>query len=621
MLDRLLGKEIAGYVRRYKFLIFCAILPACIAAILAAAPAEMLPSFIDNMTNDMSQDVTKKITKDIHRDNEPIPFTIKLPVWDKDASFPIKLKKIEIIEGKTTNSLLVLLSFLIFISVIIRSFALYLSELSAAAFTNRAINDIRIDLYKKFTKLHLSFYHEYKIGELISRSTADLTLMQASISNIIIGLVQHPLTALFLLLSALKINYKLTLVVMIVTPVIVGVTRLFGIKVKKHSARVQDATAQVTSAYQETLLCLKVVQGFCSFENHTVKFKKLTDFLYKKTMHWNRWVRGIGPIMDAIAFTALPVILIAGKIYYNLTLGELVALFYALSRAYSPVKNLSKVSNDIKTLQGATERVFGIINTRPEITEKENAVILPPHKGSIEFRDVCFSYKNSKPILKNVSFRVNAGEMVAFVGSTGAGKSTLMDLVPRFYDVNEGQILIDGIDIRDITLESLRKQIGIVSQEVLLFHDTIMNNINCSGSSADTDSIIAAAKAAHAHNFIMDQPRQYETIVGDRGSLLSGGQKQRISIARAILVNPSILLLDEVASALDAESEELIQKSIESLKGRCTIFAVAHRLSTIRNADRIFVLENGEVVESGTHRELMDKNGRFRQLYDMQFHA
>ncbi len=617
MLDRLLGKEIARYVRRYKLLIFCAILPACVAAVLASAPAEMLPSFIDNMTKDMSKDMSQ----DISRNNEPVPFTIKLPVWDKDSSFPIKLVKVEIIEGKTTNSLLILLSFLIFISVIIRSFTLYLSELLAAAFTNRAINDIRIDLYRKFTRLHLGFYHEYKIGELISRSTADLTLMQASISNIIIGLVQHPLTAMFLLISALKLNYKLTLIVMIVTPVIIGVTRLFGVKVKKHSARVQDATAQVTSAYQETLLCLKVVQGFCSLENHAAKFKKLTDFLYKKTMHWNRWVRGIGPIMDAIAFTALPVILILGKIYYNVTLGELVALFYALSRAYSPVKNLSKVSNDIKTLQGATERVFGIINTRPDITEKENAVILPKHKSSIEFRDVCFSYKNSKPILKNVSFRVNAGEMIAFVGSTGAGKSTLIDLVPRFYDVQEGQILIDGIDIRDVTLESLRKQIGIVSQEVLLFHDTIINNINCTGSSVDMDSIIAAARAAHAHDFIMDQPNQYNTVVGDRGSLLSGGQKQRISIARAILINPSILLLDEVASALDAESEELIQKSIESLKGKCTIFAVAHRLSTIRNADRIFVLENGEIVESGTHRELMNKNGRFRQLYDMQFHA
>ncbi|MBN1905956.1 MAG: ABC transporter ATP-binding protein [Deltaproteobacteria bacterium] len=617
MLDRLLGKEIAKYVRKYKLLMLCAILPACIAAILSVAPAEILPSFIDNMTKDMSKDISEGVPQD----NEPVPFTLKLPVWDKDASFPIKLKKIEIIEGKTPNSLLILLSLFIFISVIVRSFALYLSELAAAAFTNRAINDIRIDLYKKFTNLHLGFYHEYKIGELISRSTADLTLMQASISNIIIGFVQYPLTALFLLLSALKLNYKLTLVVMIVTPLIIAVTRLFGIKVKKHSARVQDATAQVTSAYQETLLCLKVVQGFCTFENHSGKFKKLTDFLYKKTMHWNRWVRGIGPIMDAIAFTVLPVILIAGKTYYNLTLGELVALFYALSRAYSPVKNLSRVSNEIKTLQGATERVFSIINTRPEIAEKENAVILPRHNSSIEFKDVCFSYKNSKPVLKNVSFRINAGEMVAFVGSTGAGKSTLMDLVPRFYDVKEGQILIDGIDIRDVTLESLRRQIGIVSQEVLLFHDTILNNINCTGSSVDTNSIIAAATSSHAHNFIMDQPKQYETIVGDRGSLLSGGQKQRISIARAILVNPSILLLDEVASALDAESEELIQKSIESLKGRCTIFAIAHRLSTIRNADRIFVLEKGEIVESGSHKELMDKNGRFRQLYDMQFHA
>lgn len=607
MLNRLLGKEIAGYINKYKLLMLCAILPACIAAVLAAAPIGMLAPLIDKGM--------------LENKNEPVAFTVKLPVWDSESSFPVRMHEVKIVEGKTSNSLLILLSILCAIAVILKSCALYLSELSAAAFTNRAINDLRLDLYKKFTHLHLGFYHEHKIGELISRSTADLTLMQTSISNIIIGLVQHPLTALFLIISAFILNFKLTIVVLIITPLIVGIIKLFGIKVKKHSARVQDATAKVTSAYQETLLCLKVVQGFCSRDNHSEKFKGLTGFLYKKTMHWNRWLRGMGPIMDSIAFIVLPVIIIVGKTYFNLTIGELIGLIVALSRSYPPVKNLAKISNDIKTLQGATERVFGIINTKPEIAEKENAVMIPRHKGSIEFKDVCFSYKNSKPILKNISFRINAGEMIAFVGSTGAGKSTLIDLIPRFYDVKEGQILIDGVDIRDVTLDSLRRQIGIVSQDVLLFHDTIINNINCTGSAVDMNTVIAAATAAHAHNFIIDQPNQYNTIVGDRGSLLSGGQKQRISIARAILINPSILLLDEVASALDAESEELIQKSIESLKGRCTIFAIAHRLSTIRNADRIFVLENGEIVESGSPQELMNKNGRFRQLYDMQFHA
>ena len=604
MLEKILGKEISKYLKKYKLLILCAILPACIASIMAVVPAEILPSLVD---------------KGMSTETEPVSLTIKVPVWDSDSSFPIKLENREFVKDTTPNSLLILVSIIFLISTIFKSITIYMSRMAAAAFSNRAIRAIRIDLYNKFISLHQGFYHEYKIGALISRSTADLTVMQSTISNIVIGLVMQPLMGLLFLLSALKMNYKLTLIVLITTPIILGLIRLFGRKVKKHSKKVQESTAEVTSAYQETLLCLKVVQGFCTIENHSGKFQELANILYKKTMHWNLWLRGLVPMMDSVMALILPAILIGGKIYFNHTLGELLALFYALSRTYTPVKQLAIINNDLKTLQGATERVFGILNTRPDIEDKEKAIPLPRHNKTIEFKNVSFSYKKENPILQNISFEVKAGEMVAFVGSTGAGKSTLMDLIPRFYDVTEGQILIDGMDIRDVTIESLRMQMGIVSQEVLLFHDTILNNISCRSSDIDMKDVIDAATAAHAHDFIMAQPDQYETVVGDRGSLLSGGQKQRISIARAILTRPSILILDEVASALDAESEELIQKAIESLKGKCTIFAVAHRLSTIRNADRIFVLEKGKIVESGTQKELMARDGRFRQLHHMQF--
>jgi ABC-type multidrug transport system fused ATPase/permease subunit len=259
------------------------------------------------------------------------------------------------------------------------------------------------------------------------------------------------------------------------------------------------------------------------------------------------------------------------------------------------------------------------METTPEITERPDAKILPKHEETIEFSGASFSYVPGIPVLENLSFRVNKGEMVAFVGSTGAGKSTLLDLVPRFYDVTQGRITIDGTDIRAVTLESLRKQISIVSQEILLFHDTITNNIRYGCPEKDMENVVEAAKAAHAHDFILEQPQGYDTLVGDRGALLSGGQRQRIAIARAILTNPSILILDEAASALDAESEELVQKAIERLRGGRTIFVVAHRLSTIRKADRIYVLESGKIVESGTQDDLMAVNGRFRQLHDMQF--
>jgi subfamily B ATP-binding cassette protein MsbA len=277
------------------------------------------------------------------------------------------------------------------------------------------------------------------------------------------------------------------------------------------------------------------------------------------------------------------------------------------------------MNNELRTLQGATERVFGILSTTSSIRDAEGAIELPRHRESIEFKDVSFSYDGGVPVLIDLSYSIKAGEMVAFVGSTGAGKSTLLELIPRFYDVTGGAITIDGTDVRRVTLASLRKQISTVSQEVLLFHDTIANNIRYARPDVGLEEVMGAAKVAHAHDFILAQPQGYESVVGDRGTLLSGGQRQRIAIARAVLADPSILILDEAASALDAESEQLVEASIDALRGGRTILVAAHRLSTIRKADRIYVLEEGKIIESGTREALLDLNGRFRQLHDIQF--
>ncbi|MDB9822391.1 ABC transporter ATP-binding protein/permease [Deltaproteobacteria bacterium] len=604
MLDRILGKDIAFYVRQHRVLVACAILLTTASAIFVVIPAYLLQPFVD---------------EGMKSGSDPAAWKIPWVAFKSGSIFSWQRTELVLIENISPNRLMVLLTFVAFLSVLFKSITIYLSELAAAAFSNRAIKSLRIALFEKFISLHQGFYHKHKIGALISRSTADLTVMQGSISNIVIGLVQYPLTALVFLIFLVLMNYQLTLIVFVIVPVIVGFIRLFGRKVKKHSKRVQDATADVTAAYQETLVCLKVIQAFCVGENRSQKFGELADLLYKKIMHWNRWLRGLGPLMDSTVFLILPAVLIAGKIYFHHTLGELLSMFYAFSRVYSPIKNLAKINNDLRSLQGATERVFGIMKTVPALKDKPDSKALPGHKDFIEFKNVNFSYEPGVPILKDISFRIKGGEVVAFVGSTGAGKSTLLDLIPRFYDVTGGSIIIDGNDIRDVTIDSLRRQIGIVNQEVLLFHDSIFNNIRCGLPYADMEMVSRAAKAAHAHDFIMEQPENYETLTGDRGTLLSGGQKQRIGIARSILANSSILLLDEVASALDAESERLIQKTIEGLKGERTIFIVAHRLSTIRNADRIFVLEKGRIIESGNHKELMGLNGRFRQLHDMQF--
>ncbi len=606
MLDYILGKNIAYYVKAHRGLILLAIILTAISSLFVVVPAYLLQPFID---------------EGMKAGSEPVTWKIPWISLEWDAGLHWQRGYLVLVEGVSPNRLLLLLTLVAFLSVLFKSITVYFGQLAGAAFSNRAIRSLRVDLFKKFVALPLGFYHKRKAGELISRSSADLTVMQERIANILIGLVQHPLTALVFLLYLFMMNTKLTLLVFFVFPVIWGLTRLFGRKVKKHSTKVQDAMSHVTSAYQENLLCLKVVQGFCISQGETRKFSRLAEELYKRVMHWNRWYLGIGPMMDSTVFIILPVVLVVGKIYFHHTLGELLSMVYAFSRVYSPIKSLARVNNELRTLEGATDRVFSILKTTPAIKDDDAAQVLPRHRGTIEFREVVFSYDSKTPVLKKISFDVAAGEMVAFVGSTGAGKSTLLDLIPRFYDVSEGSILIDGMDIRNVTLESLRRQIGLVSQEVLLFHDTIANNIGLGDPGKGMDAITAAAKEAHAHEFILGLPGGYDSVVGDRGTLLSGGQRQRIAIARAILSDPSILILDEAASALDAESERLVQDAIERLRAGRTILVVAHRLSTVRKADRIYVMEEGEIIEQGTREELMEMNGRFRQLYDMQFKA
>ncbi len=606
MLNRILGRDIAYYVKEHRALVICSLVLTALSSLLVVVPAYLLKPFID---------------EGMRSGTDPVSWKIPWIIIQTSPEISWHVTEKTIVEGVSPNRLLVLLTGIAFVSVLLKSITVYLGQLSAAAFSNRAIRSLRVDLFNKFLSLPLSFYHKNKVGELVSRSTADLTVMQDRIANILIGIVQYPVMVIVFMAYLFIMNIRLTLIVFITVPPIIGLIRLFGRKVKKHSTRVQEATSHVTSAYQENLVCLKEIQGFCIESHEASIFKSLADNLYKRVMRWNRWFLGLGPMMDSTVFLVLPAVLIIGKVYFHHTLGELMSMVYAFSRVYSPVKNLARINNELKTLQGATERVFSIMKTTPEIVERPDAITLPRHQKSIEFRNVYFEYKPGVPVLKDINFRIHYGEMVAFVGSTGAGKSTLLDLIPRFYDVTRGAILIDSVDIRDVTLKSLRGQIAMVSQEVLLFHDSIAENIAPGSGSDNMNKIISSAKIANAHEFILSQPGGYNTVVGDRGTLLSGGQRQRIAIARAIYSDPSILLLDEAASALDAESERLVQEAIEKLRGSMTILVVAHRLSTVKNADRIFVIEKGMIVESGTPQELISLNGRFKRLYDMQFRA
>jgi len=604
MLNYILGKDLAHYVKAHRGLLICSLVLTALSALFVVVPVYLIQPFIDEGMKTGTDPVTWKVPW----------LTLRF-----EGGFSLNRTEVILLDGVSPNRLVVVLASIGFLSMVIKSVIGYFSELASAAFSNRAIRSVRIDLFEKFVSLPLGFYHKQKAGELISRSTADLTVMQERISNILIGLIQYPLTALVFLAYLLFTNFTLTLTVFLAIPLIVGPVRLFGRKVKKHSSRVQENTSYVTAAYQETLLCLKVVQGFFMNQREAERFKDLTNRLYRSVMRWCRWNLGLGPILDSIAFFVLPGLFVVGKVYFHHSLGELIALMYAFQRLYAPVRNLAKMNNELRTLQGATERVFAIMRTTPSIRDPQGAIELSRHHQSIEFKDVSFAYEGGVPVLQNLSFLIKAGEMVAFVGSTGAGKSTLLELVPRFYDVTDGAVTIDGTDVRRVTLSSLRKQISTVSQEVLLFHDTIANNIRYARPDAGMEEVMEAAKAAYAHNFILEQPQGYDSVVGDRGTLLSGGQRQRIAIARAILADPSILILDEAASALDAESEQLVEASIDALRGGRTILVAAHRLSTIRKADHIYVLEGGRIVESGTREDLLGLNGRFRQLHNIQF--
>ena len=604
MLDYILGQDLAGYVKAHKGLLIASLVLTGVSALFMVIPVYLIQPFID---------------EGMKTGTDPVTWKIPWVVIHLDGGFSWEKTEIVLLDRVSPNRLVAVLGAIAFSFMLLRSMLSYLSELASAAFSNRAIRSVRVELFEKFLSLPLGFYHKQKSGELISRSTADLTVMQERISNILVGLVQYPLTALVFLVFLLLSNYKLTLLVFLAIPLVVGPVRLFGRKVKKHSSKVQENTSYVTAAYHETLLCLKVVQGFFMNRREAEKFQDLANRLYKSVMRWCRWDRGLGPILDSMAFLVLPGLFVVGKVYFHHSLGELIALMYAFQRLYAPVRLLAKMNNELRTLQGATERVFGILRTEPAIRDIPGAIALPRHHRSIEFKNVTFSYDGKGPVLEGVSLCIKAGEMVAFVGSTGAGKSTLLELIPRFYDVTSGAITIDGHDVRRITLASLRRQIATVSQVVLLFHDTIANNIRYARPEAGMEEVIQAAKAAYAHDFISAQPKGYDSVVGDRGTLLSGGQRQRIAIARAVLADPSILILDEAASALDAESEQLVEASIDALRGGRTILVAAHRLSTIRKADRIYVLEGGRIVESGTRENLLDMNGRFRRLHDIQF--
>jgi len=485
---------------------------------------------------------------------------------------------------------------------------------------NKVITDLRNRIYERLQGLSMTFYSDQRTGQLISRMLSDVTLM--NVADILNTLVSNIFMLAGLIIYLFYLNWFLALIAFIAFPLALYPLYRFGQVQRQYASKSQAKIGEMTSILHESIYGIRIIKAFSMEKQAMEKFRNTNRNIYDIAIRAIRNTVTSSRLMELIgAFGVAFIIWFGGHqvLSGRMSAGAFTAFGAALLSLYRPLKDLNGINQRIQQALAASERVFEILDAPVTVMEIENAADLPALKQGIVYQDVDFSYVPGKPVLQKINFKVMAGQMVALVGPSGAGKSTMVDLLPRFYDPERGRILIDGADIRDKTLKSLRAQIGIVTQETILFSDTISNNISVGSPDATKEEIIYAAKTANAHQFIIGTHDGYMTVIGERGMKLSGGEKQRIAIARAILKNPPILILDEATSALDTESEILVQQALANLMADRTTLVIAHRLSTVKRADLIIVLDQGKVVETGRHEELLAKNGLYRRLYDLQF--
>jgi subfamily B ATP-binding cassette protein MsbA len=492
------------------------------------------------------------------------------------------------------------------------------------------ITDLRNDLYDSILQRSAAFFHRHTTGTLVSTIVNDVERVQYAMSSVLAEFLQQFFTFVFTALVVVVLGRKFAWILVLFVPVIIFSAGRIGRRVRHTTRRGQDKLADIQNILHETITGNRIVKAFSMERWEIARFRKAAQRLFRANLRSVAAMAISSPLMDIFGAIAIALLLLLGREQINrhvFTSGTFLTFIVAVFKLYDPVRKFALFNNNFQQALGASSEIFKFMDTEDDVKEKPGAQPLPPFSRSIRFEKVSFSYESrggpegeeGREILRDVDLEVHAGEVLAVVGSSGAGKSTLVHLIPRFFDVTAGRLTIDGRDVRDTTLASLRAQIGVVAQDTVLFNDTVRNNIAYGQPGVPQKAVEDAARAALAHDFIMDLPNGYETVIGERGVRLSGGERQRIAIARALLKNAPILILDEATSALDSESEALVQSALQNLMTGRTVVVIAHRLSTVRRADRIVVLENGTAADIGPHEELMKKLGTYRRLYELQF--
>lgn len=511
----------------------------------------------------------------------------------------------------------------IIVLMVLQGIFLYGQTYFMAYVGQKVIIDIRRAIYQHLQRLSLLFFETRQIGTIMSYITNDVAALQSALVDNVIELVTQSVVLIGSVIFMFYLDWKLAFITFASLPFIIQAINISGRKLRIKSRVLQERAAHITAFLQESLSAVRVVKSFVREEYELKRFDNENNQNFSAQMKTVQVTSIITPVINILTAIGVTGIVWFGGhevIDGNLTSGALISfLTYAINLT-TPIKRLSSVYGNIQKALAAAQRVFEIIDTEPDIKDSPNAISLPPVHGQVVFHEVSFEYHPGEPVLSSLSFEAKPGQMVALVGPSGSGKTTIANLIPRFYDPLSGYIAIDGVKIKEATLNSLREQIGIVPQETLLFNGTVYENILYGDLAASRDAIIDAAKAANAHQFIMEMPNDYETLIGERGATLSGGQRQRIAIARAILKNPQILILDEATSALDTESEALVQEALNKLMIGRTSFVIAHRLSTIQKADLILVMEKGKIIEQGQHDELVITGGLYSKLYHIHSH-